>query len=744
MSNPEQRFPKPPRLLLGVAVVVWGGLTNHPFSALAAALLIEACHWINWRWHFGRTGYSRAWILSLFALAGTVGYHSLNSTGPEAVLTFLQALPLIFLPLILAQQYGEEGAIPGTVFSLWARIRQKRDEKLGKVSQEHLLHFGYPYFALTLLSTGYQATGSREQWTYFLVLIILTGAGIYYAHRRNQRRVLPWLTVLLLTAAISSASSQSLINLREWLKERNYFQVQGQEQLQEQTTAIGRLGDLKLDRRLQWRLQVAPKTRVPARLMTKAYNHYRQGKWQAWDPDYNEYDLAFRDLLRPIVDGNEGEFAFGASGFLRDDEAASAMAPYRIRGAIDRNRKPFPSPSSPQLFSDAEEIDALETSSLGTLLAVNAGAVIDIAIWPGDDPALREPPPRQRIRNDLLLDLTELSLPEPIRRWDEAATFRQLARDLKLAGMTDQQKVDTIYLYFQENFTYTTHLRTGGGADTSAVMDFLTKSREGHCEYFATAATLLLRAAGVPTRYVVGFAVQEPSDVPGEYLLRGTHSHAWCRAYLGGTRSIEPETREIISNGRAQTVTIDREVWAGGTWVDVDVTPPDWLRLDSPAPTFREKLADNLQEWREDFQIWRSDSGNRGWVNLVLAVIFLAVLSFVAWRLSRSRLRNAESSTHRTGDIPFGTMTSLNAALPKLERKLGRRPRGVPLSQWLSREDLAGALEGNTFPEPELTRMLQLHEQTRFAATGPDSAESRELESLVSSFLRTCSQRKST
>ena len=35
---------------------------------------------------------------------------------------------------------------------------------------------------------------------------------------------------------------------------------------------------------------------------------------------------------------------------------------------------------------------------------------------------------------------------------------------------------------------------------------FLCEHRTGHCEYFATATTLLLRAAKIPARYAVGYA----------------------------------------------------------------------------------------------------------------------------------------------------------------------------------------------------------------------------------------------
>ena len=51
--------------------------------------------------------------------------------------------------------------------------------------------------------------------------------------------------------------------------------------------------------------------------------------------------------------------------------------------------------------------------------------------------------------------------------------------------------------------------RTRPDSDVSALDDFLNRSRAGHCEYFATATVLLLRAAGIPARYATGYSVQE-------------------------------------------------------------------------------------------------------------------------------------------------------------------------------------------------------------------------------------------
>ena len=61
---------------------------------------------------------------------------------------------------------------------------------------------------------------------------------------------------------------------------------------------------------------------------------------------------------------------------------------------------------------------------------------------------------------------------------------------------------------------------------------FLTESRTGYCVHFATAATMLLRSAGIPARYAEGFAVPTGNgnwiDVP-DY-----NAHAWVEVYWGG------------------------------------------------------------------------------------------------------------------------------------------------------------------------------------------------------------------
>lgn len=60
---------------------------------------------------------------------------------------------------------------------------------------------------------------------------------------------------------------------------------------------------------------------------------------------------------------------------------------------------------------------------------------------------------------------------------------------------------------------------------------FLTTSHRGYCVHYATAATLLLRAQGIPTRYAAGYVVK--AQAPGEPVaVTDRESHAWVEVYV--------------------------------------------------------------------------------------------------------------------------------------------------------------------------------------------------------------------
>lgn len=89
--------------------------------------------------------------------------------------------------------------------------------------------------------------------------------------------------------------------------------------------------------------------------------------------------------------------------------------------------------------------------------------------------------------------------------------------------------------------------------DADGVDHFLFEAREGYCDYYASAMTVLLRAAGVPARYVLGYAPGQYDAGRGQFVVREYNYHAWTEVYFQGYGWIvfEPTPPTAIEFGGA-------------------------------------------------------------------------------------------------------------------------------------------------------------------------------------------------
>ncbi len=73
---------------------------------------------------------------------------------------------------------------------------------------------------------------------------------------------------------------------------------------------------------------------------------------------------------------------------------------------------------------------------------------------------------------------------------------------------------------------------------------FLTENHRGYCRHFASSVCLLLRASGIPARYVEGYVASPwgEKDQDGWILLRDSDAHAWVEIYASGLGWIPLET----------------------------------------------------------------------------------------------------------------------------------------------------------------------------------------------------------
>ncbi|MDP9148676.1 MAG: DUF3488 and transglutaminase-like domain-containing protein, partial [Myxococcota bacterium] len=175
------------------------------------------------------------------------------------------------------------------------------------------------------------------------------------------------------------------------------------------------------------------------------------------------------------------------------------------------------------------------------------------------------------------------------------------------------------------------------------VLDFLTISHKGSCEYFATALALLARAVGIPTRLVLGYRVGERNPYFSHYVVRRRNAHAWVEAYL-------PD----------------------GSWTTVDPTPMTELPQDLP---YDERgLSAALEATAVGWEYTEAWLAKRTVFELGgAALLGVAVFALQRWM----RTRKGAAPKKRDG-LEFDPPTS---AFVLLEAELGRRGRGRALGE---------------------------------------------------------------
>jgi transglutaminase-like putative cysteine protease len=196
------------------------------------------------------------------------------------------------------------------------------------------------------------------------------------------------------------------------------------------------------------------------------------------------------------------------------------------------------------------------------------------------------------------------------------AHLMQVMAHLPAQQRSVTEKVAAVERYFQQNYRYSLE-----GFSTPRrqhpLAYFLRARPAAHCEFFASAAVLLMRKQGVPARYVTGFAVSELESDSGEYwIARNRHAHAWAEAY----------------DERSQR------------WVIVEATPGIDLpkELDSGAISRAGGVTAQASaaEGQESSDLATILSGLRqypvsSWAWRLAGVFFLAGLAGVAWQLIR-------------------------------------------------------------------------------------------------------------
>lgn len=268
---------------------------------------------------------------------------------------------------------------------------------------------------------------------------------------------------------------------------------------------------------------------------------------------------------------------------------------------------------------------------------------------------------------------------------------REIGRDL--AGPSE--KIEAVEKFLLRNNAYSLTTNPGAGEPIS---NFILERKSAHCEYFASAAVILLRGLNVPTRYVSGYFTHE-SDGEGWTLVRQRDAHAWAESWVEGVG-----------------------------WVTVDATPgngrPD--QLAGPIP-FWWRLWERMQDALGAIRTWviHSDWTEKGAV-FALLVLGLMIPQLYRW-WQRRRLAEREFRYSSRDAALAALARRFEAMLDRADRPC---PEGRPWREHLremAREDAPLRL-------PPWEAFVQNYGQARFGELpGPEEfarldAELRALE----------------
>jgi len=108
----------------------------------------------------------------------------------------------------------------------------------------------------------------------------------------------------------------------------------------------------------------------------------------------------------------------------------------------------------------------------------------------------------------------------------------ELARTVTAGARSDAERAARIEDYLLGHYRYSLQPLDSEVDDPLAY--FLLEGKKGHCEYFASAMAVLLRAAWVPSRVVVGYREGTYNSLTGWHVVRASDAHSWVEAWIEG------------------------------------------------------------------------------------------------------------------------------------------------------------------------------------------------------------------
>lgn len=674
-----------PPLLLGAALLFWGWQTGLLPVAAALACVLEGSRWIKARWQFSAADLHRIWNLCTFLFLGSLALAVLsdqgmalldsspraNSPGARAqalnrtarsVLLFFQWMPLVFFPMMAAQAYGQGSGLKWTTFSWLLRRRAAQNRELEEDAGD--VNVSFAYFAVCILAAS--ATNARPEYFYPGMMLLLAWA----LWTRRAARFAPVIAgVMIVTICAGGyAGNHGLRELQRLVTSLDTALLSrwsgGGFNPRENRSLLGTIGRIKASGKIVLWVKTDGKSPPPL-LREASYDQFTSPLWHVAERTFNNV----------VPEQDQSTWQLSTNRWERSVEITRVMPGGRgliafPNGTVEFRQLP---------------VFLLNTNTMATVLSGGGPGYLSYAARFA---------PGAGIDGDPTPDDAKVNV-------KEAAAIAQVAAGLNLKSIAREAPAEAIRAvenFFARHFTYSTYLERRERSERSALSRFLLEYRKGHCEYFAAATVLLLREAGIPARYAVGYSVQEGKG--GKYVVRQRHAHAWCLAYVDGR------------------------------WQDVDTTPPAWNQVESQRAPWWEAASD---AWSSlGLQFSRLRWGGLQYRKYLMWSLLPALVGIAVVIYRRRQWRRAKAAPAEARGVAPGEDSEFYLVELRL-RELGfERTGGESLRSWLHRVN--GSAPANGVPLEEL---LALHYRYRFDPAGLEREEREALRERARTWLTT-------
>jgi hypothetical protein len=576
-------------------------------------------------------------------------------------------LPGFLLPLLLAQVYSTAGRINLNALFLLRKKKIRSDQ-----SKPRYIDLSYFYLASCVFAAGF--VNIRDD-LFYVGMLGLAGWALWPCRSRRSSPGV-WIALMLVAAGSGYLGQTGLSRLQTVVEQKAiHWYSRPSEGSYRKYTQIGEILDGKLSGRIVFRARTGGMDERSLLLREATYDVFRSSPsiWSVSRKNFTHLQKGAKQATWHLATGTANSRTCAIAQYLESENTLLKMPSGAFR--IDRLK-----------------VDKAEKNDFGAV-KVHGDGLVTYHIRYGLGSALISPP-----------GILDLKIPER-----ESRIIERIADQLDLQSLPSSEILKKIKAYFATQFTYSLKQQSKKKNSTT-IENFLSTTRSGHCEFFATATVLLLRQAGIPARYARGYSVDPTDTMDGWSLVRTRHAHAWAVAYVD-------------------------DVWA-----NLDTTPGTWQELEREQEPHWKKVWQIVKDFMSGlmfrFSRWRQEMQTRGYLKYY-TLLLLPLFLWPAWRIIAKFLKKRKSrKTAVPASHKVQPTAGADSAFYRIERHLNRlglrRYSWETFSVWLNR------IERSARPTVSLDiprKSLALHYRYRFDPRGLSNSEKSEMTSMISTWL---------